>query len=285
MESLLGRWLPVLATLALVAWLALLAARATWAFAPGETAGSAPLPPAPVTARALAGDGERPGPEQHARRIAGLHLFGEAEQPAPEADAIDAPETRLNLTLRGVLAGGGQAGLALIAQGREAEQIYAVGDRLPGGAELARVHADRVILQRAGRFETLRLPEQGLGEAATAPRKAAGAGRASAPDTAVLRRLRSQALRNPARLAQQFRAMPVREGGRVIGYRLRDLQGAGTLSAMGLQPDDVILSVNGQQLAQVPNPGTLYRRLKEAETFDLRVRRNGTEIPVTLSLR
>jgi len=54
---------------------------------------------------------------------------------------------------------------------------------------------------------------------------------------------------------------------------------------MGLQADDVIMSVNGQKLAQVPNPGVLYRGLKEAETFNVRVLRNGTEIPLTLSLR
>ena len=281
-EKLLTGWLPGLASLSLVAWMAFQSAELTWGLIPGGDEASRPLAPATsVEKPAATAEGARTG--DMAERIAHHHLFGKrpvAEQPGPAV--VDAPETQLNLTLRGVLVSTEtDSGLALIARGRGAEKLYAVGESIPGGATLERVESDKVILRRAGQFETLKLPNQTL-DTTTRTTSPATANR---PDPAMLKRLRRQALRNPASLAQKFRAYPARQNGKLVGYRLKDLQDSGALAAMGLQADDVIMSVNGQKLAQVPNPGVLYRGLKEAETFNVRILRNGTEIPLTLSLR
>ena len=52
------------------------------------------------------------------------------------------------------ISSGGQ-GRALIAEGSATEKVYKVGDSLSGGAILHEVLADKVILKRGGRFETL----------------------------------------------------------------------------------------------------------------------------------
>jgi general secretion pathway protein C len=93
-------------------------------------------------------------------RIAGWHLFGrppEQTVAAPRAP-VEAPKTRLQLTLRGVMASGaaGEA-RAIIAEPGGRERQYRPGQAVPGGAELAEVRPDRVILQRNGRYETLPL--------------------------------------------------------------------------------------------------------------------------------
>ena len=73
--------------------------------------------------------------------------------------AIDAPETQLNLQLRGTIAAGDETmAHAIIADGNGKDKVYFINDAVPGGAVLHEVYTDRVILNRAGILETLRLP-------------------------------------------------------------------------------------------------------------------------------
>jgi type II secretory pathway component PulC len=92
----------------------------------------------------------------HAARILGAKLMGEA----PKARATRpraVPETRLNLKLIGVLATGTSTGMAIISDSRGEEKVYRVGSRLPGGAVLREVMADRVMLEGASGLEALKL--------------------------------------------------------------------------------------------------------------------------------
>lgn len=92
--------------------------------------------------------------------VADYHLFGrppEERQGERREIPADAPETRLNLTLKGVLTSGGKGrGAAIIATGN-GEKVFIAGAKLPGNAVLERVQNDRVILSRNGNFEMLRL--------------------------------------------------------------------------------------------------------------------------------
>src|SRR5690606_5996394 len=130
------------------------------------------LPAAATVATAPA-----PGAER-GREVARLHLFGEAvttQEAVVEAVPRDAPDTRLRLTLRGLFAARDpDQALAIVAEPGGDEKADRIGDPRPGGAELREIHADRIILSRAGRYETLRLPQEeaidGMGRApATAP--------------------------------------------------------------------------------------------------------------------
>ncbi|MCP4040644.1 MAG: hypothetical protein GY731_01655 [Gammaproteobacteria bacterium] len=97
-----------------------------------------------------------PAPE----RIAQWHLFGQQQslrevvKPAP----VKAPETKLNLTLRGVLSSDDtENARAIITNPKGEEKLYRVGEKLPGGAKLAEIHANNVLLRRNDRLETLLL--------------------------------------------------------------------------------------------------------------------------------
>ena len=98
------------------------------------------------------------------------HLLGRYQPKMTAAASANAPDTQMNLILKGVLAGGAKIAFAIIAQGQGgAEDFYGIGDQV-SGAILREVHADRVILERNGRFETLRLPEEGGTRVARAAR-------------------------------------------------------------------------------------------------------------------
>lgn len=112
----------------------------------------------------------RPGPVAAATQgadvalIAGRHLFGE---PAA-TEAEQAPPSRANLVLGGTWhVTDGTGGYALIGETGGRQRPYRPGDQLPGGAELVEIRADRVLIRRDGRSETLPLPREPA--TATAP--------------------------------------------------------------------------------------------------------------------
>lgn len=227
--------------------------------------------------------------------VAALHLFGEpaAVQAAPTQNVIDAPETRLSLTLKGIVSGA--AGIALIAEGSANEEVYRVGDALPGGAMLHEVLADKVILQRGGRFETLTLPREraelsdatpsGSGSAntpgnsrATSPRNPGGA------VSEQLRTLRDVVVNDPQQAFSLVQAQPVMEGGVVKGYRVNPGKERKLFLGTGLRAGDVVTSVNGIALSDTAQLASLFSQFKSADRFNLMVERGGRQTNLTIDL-
>ncbi|MEX1081868.1 MAG: type II secretion system protein N [Halofilum sp. (in: g-proteobacteria)] len=148
-RALLAR--PLLLNAALAALLGWQFAGLTWQAMPAT---AALPPPSGATPPAAGRDGDSVPP---AARLAQLSLFG--EPPAPESGAVrNAPETQLNLALKGIYAAGEGAGIAVISAGDGGEDVYAVGDRIAGSAHITGIFPDRVMLRRGGQAEVLRLP-------------------------------------------------------------------------------------------------------------------------------
>ncbi len=83
------------------------------------------------------------------------HLFGKPGG-TPVTETQEAPETRLQLELRGIFrSSDADRSAALIAQqGQPAKLVY-VGDALPGDGTLYTVQESRVLIRRQGRMESL----------------------------------------------------------------------------------------------------------------------------------
>ncbi len=94
-----------------------------------------------------------------AQGIANSHLFGQADVSATAQRGAGAPETKLNLLLKGVIASSDvRNAVAFIAAGQGAiEKSYSVGDNLPGGAILKEIYGERILLEYRGRMENLSL--------------------------------------------------------------------------------------------------------------------------------
>jgi general secretion pathway protein C len=231
--------------------------------------------------------------------VAALHLFGEADSAAvtPPPSVIDAPETRLSLTLRGIVAvsAAGQ-GHALIAEGSRDELVYKVGDALPGGAVLHEVLADKVILKRGERFETLTLPRERVnfednasGGAAAAGRSATatGAPASGAADGGIsqqLRTLRETVVNDPQQALSLVQVQPVMEGGVVKGYRVNPGKERKLFQGVGLRAGDVVTSVNGVALSDTAQLASLYSQFQSLNRFDLVVERGGRPTSLTIDL-
>ncbi len=259
--------------LVLLALLAITLASLTWRLLdPGDSI----APPVPQRAA-------QSQPAAGSWNLARWHLFGEAPAAGAAAAPVETlPETRLNLALRGVVAG--ENGGAIIGTPNGVESFYAIDARLPGGAVLREVYSDRVVLERSGQRETLRLPRESL-DAGPPPagQRAQPVDEPQVPEPELsLRQYRDIALQNPAQLADVVQVAPRNEGGRFVGYEVQPGRDPGLLNRVGLMPGDVVTSVNGVSLDTPARALGVLRSLRGRSEVTVEIQRGG--VPRTLSV-
>lgn len=215
------------------------------------------------------------------RNLFGSTVAGEAEPVVSSAPAV---ATQLPLELRGVFVADQGASVAIIAERGRSGNLFTIGDTLPGNATLLDVLADHVVLSRAGIRETLHFPRPGAtdGRLAPSPPPQAyddppefmaypedygsmdtsdyyqdtaevgmiedGAGMSSTDE--IVSEYRDRLEEDPAQTIESLGMSPVSEG-EAQGYRVGDLAQSPYLSQTGLQPGDVILSINGRPVGDL----------------------------------
>ena len=266
-----NRVLPQAASALLIVGIAYQAAKLTWNVIPGATVDeNPPTLPAPAV---LGSAAARPG-GLDLTQILDAHLFGEAAStPAPVVETlVDAPDTTLSLRLTGVLwSEDSSNGWAIIDASRGDAKIYFVGDTIDntGGASLHSVYEDRVLLNRAGRLETLRLPKELAAQ--TAPRMSSAAPMAR-PERTSLRGLITD---NASRLSEVIRVAPYLDQGQMVGFRINPAQDRALFDSLGLQPNDVVTEINGTTLNDPSSSLQIFESLGEATQASVTVIRGG----------
>ena len=231
-----------------------------------------------------------------AQQVAAAHLFGTAKivavKKVVEKVQEDAPDTRLNLTLHGVLAyDPAESALAMISSGGGLETVYAIGEQIIGNTTLRAVYPDRVIISRSGKDETLRLPEQvaPLGQVETAEvnqnviQETTQVNSGELPSSAS--ELRQRILQQPTLMADLVALRPYNRNGQQVGYRIQPKRDPQLMAGFGLQPGDVITAINGISLDNNRNSLTALGQLRTASSADLIILRGGVETPLSISLQ
>jgi general secretion pathway protein C len=309
----LQRW-QWLVMFLLVIWLSHSLARLFWLVIPGPT-----IPPATLTLVAVDSPGSGAAAESvNLTRITALAPFGDtAQEAAPMVDAqptaqgieTDAADTQLNLILRGVLGSNEEkAGRAIIASGERAD-VYAVGDTLPVGTNvtLAKVLDGRVIINNNGSFESLWLFKEDpnapkLTTSFAAPQAnndwATPGGYADPPyqqqpplyvdksPVADSPRFGADPSAAASKTLADVVAMSIyREGGQVVGYKIRPGRNAEMFNSLGLQTDDIVTSVNGVQLSSPGKIMEIYKSMGSATSANLEIRRGGSTVNLDVMLK
>ena len=272
--------LPSIISLLLVIACAHAMATITWMFLPeGETSmQQSALSRTPVVNRANQG--------QAIRQVANAHLFGQAQSAAAPRQT-KAPETRLNLLLRGVIAADPMSlSHAIIARGKNGqEEVYTVGDKMPGGVIVEEVHPDHVVLNRGGQLETLQLvKDEEVGSIQTSNTSS----NFLPPGTPAeqLSGIRQEILKNPTSFGNYALPVVVKRNGKQLGYRLQPQQkGNELMQEVGLEANDVITEINGIKLDNPQNGIGALRQLSTANSVSITVLRNGTEVPLSIQLQ
>ncbi|HSC47949.1 MAG TPA: type II secretion system protein GspC, partial [Gammaproteobacteria bacterium] len=233
------RLLPAAVSALLVLGIAWVLAQLTWALVPPPKSAAIAYTPPPASIRPV-----------DAGRIADQHLFGVA---APVGNTQNAPDTTLALTLHGIVAGrtAENSRALIVANGDEAP--YAIGAQVPGGAVIRAIFPDRVLLERNGRVEALRLPRPGSDAGGSgvdagdgdAPSFGPSAPQALNPVPQNLGELRQQIMNNPQRLMDVVRVMPVQDksNGKLSGYRVFPTGNSTAFTQLGLRPGDIVTAV------------------------------------------
>jgi general secretion pathway protein C len=263
-----NRYVPPIVTAVLVVAIAYQLAKLTWALVPGSTPAAAPAPRAVDPATAPASDYSV---------LTDSNLFGEEAEQSQVAVApvVDAPDTTLSLTLRGILSTeedpAGPNGSVIIESTRGEMKTYYVGQGIDGadGATLHSVYADRVLLNRGGRLETLRLPKE-LTASPGSPLPMAAPLPAPAPAP-----LRDVITENATRLADIIRPSPHVQEGQVVGFRVNPGRDRAAFEALGLQPGDVVTDINGTVLDDPSQGLAVFQALGESTQANVTVLRDG----------
>jgi len=213
-------------------------------------------------------------------KIAAAHLFGEAGAEPPPIQAVDAPETRLNLKLRGAVAAEDkETAHAIISDGGGKDKVYFIGDKLPGGAKLHEVYQDRVILSRNGILETLRLPKISQGRRSPS-RPPTRPGQPPVASTGAIPNMAQGGA--PASFTDVIRPQPFMPNGRLAGYRVYPGRDRRKFAALGLRPGDLVTEINGQSLTDMQSGMETFREMANATQVVITVERGGTAMVLTL---
>ncbi len=110
--------------------------------------------------------GEQPPADYQMRKIISAHLFGKQPIQDEKAISVKAPETKLRLTLKGVVAGSSpEHSRAIIAVESGRANSYAIGQMIErSDARLHAIKESYVLLDRSGRLETLSINRESLNE-------------------------------------------------------------------------------------------------------------------------
>ena len=144
---------------------------------------------------------------------------------------------------------------------------------MPGGAKVHEVQDDRVILNRAGILEALRLPKEFQ---AAAPTRSARPTRAR-PRAQGQSSLRNVIASNASKISDIIRVAPHMEQGQMVGFRINPGRNRQQFAGLGLRPGDVVTDINGTAMTD-PSAGLqVFERLGESTQATVTVRRGGQD--------
>ncbi len=275
-----NRFLPTAVMAVLVVAIAHRLAELTWLATPHTPFDR----PAPVIVQPASGGNASAGAANFSA-LEDSDLFGKAPEetetaPIPVETEVDAPDTTLSIRLTGVAADEtGRLSIAIVASGRSDERKYRIGQEIENtnGTTLHAVYADRVILNRGGRLETLRLPKE---PSAAAPRAASRIAPAPPPAAAPAAPVESTTFRdlaneNAPRLTDIMRLAPQYEGGQMLGFRVNPGRNRQAFESLGLQPNDVVTQINGIVLDDPNRALQVFEALGESVQAEVTVMRDG----------
>ena len=255
------------------------------------------------------------GNQPQASKIARWNLFGKYEVPRvepvkPVQQVETAPDTKLNLKLRGVFASPNpKFSRAIIADAKSNEDSYSIDAPLPGGAILRQIFSDKVILEHNGKLETLRLPADGANLASSGPslshsssrgstsrvssssrpKQLASSSSSSQPsvntsNSALLKKYRDDLLNDPQSVMGLVRAEPYKKNGQLAGYRIRPGKDRQLLRKFGLRSGDVVTAINGVPMNNPIKALEVMRDLSSATQLNVEVERRGVPQSFSFSI-
>lgn len=231
--------------------------------------------------------------------LVAAELFGATTIDQPEPSVEDAPDSTASLKLLGVYAAETeQKASAIVEETTGMQSVVFVGEALPGGyGTLKQVFPDRIVIDRGGRLETLRMEDLTgqLGDL-SAPPASDSDGKAEIRtldkrrDSQVsqsLRDVRSKVQKDPAALADVLSIEPSYDkgSGQLLGYKIGPGKDRKLFGRVGLQRNDLVTAINGVALDDPSRALSLLNELNDAKELTVTLQRGGQPVEIQLSLQ
>jgi len=236
-----------------------------------------------------------------------LNLFGlySQEQKVDKTVIVkDAPETRLKLTLSGLVASDIYEIAAAIIESKGIQETYGVGDIIKGTrATLERVLMDRVLIKQSGRMETLMLDGFDFNQPAIAIEQKvvtqsvvnSTIKQSSLSVKTIDQRknknlsftasgLRLDLNADPSKITDYLRIAPKQVKGKIIGYTVQPGKKPEFFKSSGLKSGDVAVQMNGHDLTVITEAVQALSELKTENNVSLLVQRGEELIEILFSI-
>lgn len=229
------------------------------------------------------------------KKIQALSIFGkfneQVEDIQEEVVIENAPETRLKLTLTGVVASNDKSIASAIIENGGKQNTYSLGDTIKGTrAVLENVFNDRVIIKVSGRLETLMFEgmkfekkvrqingtKSSLKKAKNTQTTASNRvdQRNNKSLTAVTKSLKQTLDKEPGKITDYLKITPKRVNREIVGYQLMPGKDPTFFKSSGLKAGDVAIQMNGFDLTNVREAAQAMKSLKEEKEISLLLNRN-----------
>lgn len=262
-----------------------------------------------LTLNGLSSVSAAPKKEVQVEAIQSLNLFGvysQQKEERVEEVVEDAPETRLNLILTGVVASSDKATAAAVIQSAGKQETYSIGENIKGTrASLENVFNDRVILKVSGSFETLMFeglifdknvkPVQPRSSKSVGPQLTKTSDEdSSSPNivdqrnnkalTQVATSLQEELTSDPGKITDYLKISPKRENGKITGYQLMPAKDPTFFQNAGLKSGDIAVQMNGFDLTAPREAAQALQSLREQREVSLLLDRNGDMTEILFSI-
>jgi general secretion pathway protein C len=285
-------------TIVLSLYIVAFAAKLTWQFIPSPN----DIVVASTNASNAQQDVRPVDTKTNLNKLLALNLFGDADAvvvAVVQEEVTDAPETKLNLLLSGVVASSDPQIGAAVIEYRNAQNTYGIGDKIEGTQViLEEIYADRVIIKNRTARETLmldgvdfeeanRLRQQNQAiEPQVQPAQTANAPtRGPSPETLQrMRDARAKLQANPESFADFIRLTPHTRDGTPIGYRVAPGADPSLFQEVGLREGDIVTELNGYDLSDLQQGLEALAVMNNAQTLDLEIIRGDEFVSLTVDM-
>ncbi|TRY29512.1 type II secretion system protein GspC [Aliiglaciecola sp. M165] len=223
-----------------------------------------------------------------------LNLFGDQSAPAATEEKLQSltnvPETRLKLVLSGVVASSDPEIAAAVIEHRGLQNTYGIDDQIDNtNATLEEVFSDRVIIKNSGRRETLMLDGYDINEVSNRREKIKVA-RAESRMQPIDEISAEEAeiaikLQNSTASIRDFIEFSLhRKDGDIVGLRVDPGEKPDIFQQAGFQPGDIVVSINGLELADPQQIREAINPLRRPQSLQLSVERGDDSITLYLDI-
>ncbi len=198
-------------------------------------------------------------------------------------------QSRSDITLIGTVSGAQKESFAIFSYSSGRQEIYRVGETLPGIGRLSRVGEDKVSIEGGGRLfdiplaDIIKITEVRPAEGETRPSsfvRSIGEGSYIVDQKKV-----QQAIENPNQLMTDARLQPNIMNGKQEGFTLREVKGGGIYQSLGMQNGDVLLRINDYNISNPENALQAFTALRGMDRIQLDIMRNGAKMTLTYQIR